>query len=83
MSDEHTYSNGEVSIIWRKELCIHSARCWKGLGSVFKPGTRPWIHPEGASTERIIDQVRQCPSGALTYRMNDHDGHGDAEERVS
>lgn len=26
---------------------------------------------EGASTEKIIEQVRKCPSGALSYHMNE------------
>jgi uncharacterized Fe-S cluster protein YjdI len=69
MSKEHTYSNGEVTIIWKSGSCIHSRKCWQGLGEVFRPGERPWIKPEGASTQRIIAQVRQCPSGALSYRM--------------
>ncbi|MBK6542737.1 MAG: (4Fe-4S)-binding protein [Flavobacteriales bacterium] len=69
MSDkEHAYSNGEVSIVWRPGLCIHSAKCWHGLPEVFKPGTRPWITPQGISTQRIIGQVAQCPSGALSIR---------------
>ncbi|HNR53800.1 MAG TPA: (4Fe-4S)-binding protein [Flavobacteriales bacterium] len=70
MSKEHSYTNGEVTIIWRSDLCIHSRKCWKGLAEVFKPGQRPWIQPEGASTERIVAQVKECPSGALTFRMN-------------
>ena len=70
MSKEHTYTNGEVTIVWKADLCIHSRKCWTGLGEVFKPGQRPWIDPTGASTQRIIDQVKNCPSGALSYRMN-------------
>ena len=31
---------------------------------------RPWIKPEGATTERIIEQVKKCPSGALSFYMN-------------
>lgn len=67
---EHTYGNGEVTIVWKKELCIHSTRCWKGLHAVFRPGERPWIRPEGAATKEIIAQVKQCPSGALSFRMD-------------
>jgi hypothetical protein len=26
---------------------------------------------QNASTERIIEQVKQCPSGALSFLMND------------
>lgn len=70
MSKEHSYSNGEVTIIWKPDLCTHSRNCWKGLGEVFKPGQRPWIQPDGANTEAIVAQVKQCPSGALSYRMN-------------
>ena len=35
------------------------------------PRERPWIKMDGASTERIIDQVKKCPSGALSYFMNE------------
>ncbi len=68
------YSNGEVTIVWQPGMCIHSRVCWHeitGLPGVFHPQTRPWITPEAASTERIIDQVKKCPSGALSYFMNE------------
>jgi uncharacterized Fe-S cluster protein YjdI len=68
MSKEHTYTNGDVTIVWKADLCIHSRKCWKGLPDVFKPGQRPWITPEGTSSEAIIAQVSQCPSGALSIR---------------
>ena len=66
MSKAHRYTNGEVTIVWEQDRCTHSARCWKGLGAVFQPGQRPWIKPEGASSAQIVEQVRQCPSGALS-----------------
>jgi hypothetical protein len=40
------------------------------LIEVFNPRERPWIKMDGATTQRIIEQVRQCPSGALSYYMN-------------
>ena len=69
-----TYTNGEVTIVWKPSACIHSANCWKKAGSlpeVFNPAEKPWIKPENASTKRIIDQIKKCPSGALSYYMND------------
>ncbi len=60
------YTGKEVTILWKPQLCIHSKKCWQGLPAVFKPGERPWILPDGAEGARIIDQVRQCPSGALS-----------------
>jgi uncharacterized Fe-S cluster protein YjdI len=70
----HKYTNGEVTIIWKPEMCIHSTLCWKGLKEVFNPAERPWIKPDGAITEKIIEQVRKCPSGALSYFLNNEEG---------
>lgn len=66
----HKYSNGEVTVVWKPETCIHSAICFRGLHDVFDPQKRPWVNINGASTERIVEQVRKCPSGALSYFMN-------------
>ena len=64
------YTNGEVTIVWKPNLCIHSKICWTELREVFDPFVKPWIKPEGAETERIIAQVKKCPSGALSYYVN-------------
>lgn len=71
------YTNGEVTIVWKPNECIHSTICFKGLGEVFDPRKRPWITPEGATTDKIIDQVKKCPSGALSYYLN-----RDADDKV-
>ncbi len=68
--ETHTYTNGEVTIIWKPNLCSHSANCVRGLPAVFNNRERPWINPEGATTEEIIAQVEKCPSGALSYVRN-------------
>jgi uncharacterized Fe-S cluster protein YjdI len=62
----HHYSNGEVTVIWKPDVCIHSAICFKGLAEVFDPRRKPWIDLSQADTKRIIDQVKKCPSGALS-----------------
>lgn len=64
------YSNNEVTVVWKPDLCIHSKKCWKELGSVFDPRVRPWIKMAGSDTDSIIAQVKICPSGALQYYMN-------------
>ena len=69
------YTNGEVTIVWKPNLCIHSKICWTELREVFDPFEKPWIKPDASPTERIIAQVKKCPSGALGYYMNrDSDG---------
>jgi uncharacterized Fe-S cluster protein YjdI len=62
----HQYSKDGVTVIWKPALCTHSAVCARGLGSVFNPAARPWIDMDAAPIERIAEQVRRCPSGALS-----------------
>jgi len=69
-SEVKEYTNGEVTIIWKPHVCRHSGRCFTGLPEVFDPDSRPWINVNGASTQQIIDQVKKCPSGALTTILN-------------
>jgi uncharacterized Fe-S cluster protein YjdI len=64
------YTNGEVTVVWKPNTCIHSAICFTGLPQVFNPSSRPWVNIEAADTDRIINQVKQCPSGALSFYMN-------------
>lgn len=71
MGKSKEYSNGEVTIVWKPDACIHSGICVRGLGEVFQPKERPWIKIDAASTEALVDQVKACPSGALSYYMND------------
>ena len=65
------YSNGEVTVVWEAEKCIHSAMCVKGLPNVFKPNDRPWIDIDAATSEDLVNTVKKCPSGALSFYMND------------
>jgi len=62
------YTNGEVTIVWEPEKCIHAALCATHLPNVFNPKEKPWIKADAASTQEIIDQVKQCPSGALSIK---------------
>lgn len=64
------YTNGEVTIVWKPTLCTHSRNCFTGLPAVFHPKELPWITPDKSNTTQIIEQVKKCPSGALTYFMN-------------
>jgi uncharacterized Fe-S cluster protein YjdI len=68
--ETHEYTNNDITVVWKPKVCIHSALCWKGLLDVFNPREKPWIKMNGASSERIIEQVRKCPSGALSYFYN-------------
>jgi uncharacterized Fe-S cluster protein YjdI len=64
------YQNNDITVTWEPSKCIHSANCFKGLPRVFNPNKKPWIVLENSSTETIINQVRQCPSGAISFKQN-------------
>lgn len=66
-----SYSNDEITVIWKPGICIHSEKCKKGLGNVFDPDHRPWIDVAAATTQEIINQVDKCPSGALSWKFKD------------
>jgi len=65
------YSNNEISVVWKPDFCQHSTRCWKQLPEVFDYKKKKWINPDGAASDKIIEQVNKCPSGALSWRKTD------------
>jgi len=62
------YSNGEITVVWQPDICIHSGICARGLGKVFRPKESPWIEIKAESSEAIAAQVGRCPSGALSLK---------------
>jgi uncharacterized Fe-S cluster protein YjdI len=64
------YSNGEVTVFWRADLCIHSANCLIELPGVFNTRKKPWINISGATSDEIMKVVDTCPSRALTHLKN-------------
>ena len=67
----HEYPQKDLTIIWQPEKCIHAGVCVKMLPKVYNPRARPWINPDAAEAEQLIQQINACPSGALSYRMNE------------
>lgn len=67
MEKTHEYSNGEITIVWTPSKCIHAAECVKRLPKVYKPGQRPWIDQNAASSDELREQINSCPSAALSF----------------
>jgi uncharacterized Fe-S cluster protein YjdI len=64
------YTNGEITVEWRAELCNHSGVCINELPKVFSVFQTPWVDIKGASTDEIIETVDACPTHALAWRYN-------------
>src|SRR6185503_7080697 len=65
-ANQHNYPGDDLTVVWKPELCKHSARCATQLPQVFDPKARPWVNMDGATSKEIRDQVARCPSGALS-----------------
>ena len=64
------YEGEQITIHDNRGICAHDGRCTDGLPSVFRLKEEPWIHPNSASSDEIIETVRKCPSGALSYSVD-------------
>lgn len=68
-ADNRDYSNGEITVEWRPDKCVHCQACVNGLPQVFNIHARPWVNMQAATTAEIKTQVEACPSGALSVRL--------------
>ena len=65
------YVGNDITIHDNRGVCSHDGACTRGLPGVFKTGVWPWIDPNGASAEEIMETIKKCPSGALTFTIGD------------
>lgn len=63
------YHGTGVIVQFDPQVCIHSAECLTRLPRVFNLRNRPWVKTDSASAELIMNTIRHCPSGALTYKQ--------------
>lgn len=68
------YESDEIVVTFDPNVCIHAGECVRGLPAVFDVRLKRWIRPENAPAERVADQVRRCPSGALQFRLKPEGG---------
>ena len=66
-----SYKGKKITIHDNRGICAHAGRCTDGLTSVFRLKEEPWIHPDAASADEIIATIQKCPSGALSYSVDD------------
>jgi CDGSH-type Zn-finger protein len=66
---ERTYVGHGITIHDNRTICSHAAVCVSKLSSVFSLDRRPWINPNGADVDSIINLINGCPSGALSYSI--------------
>ena len=73
MSDPKTrkFPGSQIDVEWDGRLCIHMAECGQANNELFVGGRDPWGQPDRVSLEEVIDVVKRCPTGALTFEAKE------------
>jgi thiamine pyrophosphate-dependent acetolactate synthase large subunit-like protein/CDGSH-type Zn-finger protein/nitrite reductase/ring-hydroxylating ferredoxin subunit len=66
-----TYDAGDGFVVRdNRGICSHAGFCTDGCPHVWRTGVEPWVDPSGAPRDEIIETIRKCPSGALSYELD-------------
>ena len=74
------YTGKKITIHDNRSICAHAGYCTDSLSSVFRMKQEPWIDPDAASIEEITAAVQKCPSGALSYTIDNVENHSQLNE---
>ena len=77
--ERRDYVGERITIHDNRGICAHAGFCTEKLDSVFRQHAEPWIDPDAATPEQVIETIRSCPSGALSYSVDgveQRDGEG-------
>jgi uncharacterized Fe-S cluster protein YjdI len=70
-SNKRDYSGRDVTVSYNASIRAHAKVCTTRLGTVFDVEARPWIQPNAARAGEVRKTVAACPSGALSYTVQD------------
>lgn len=66
-NETRDYQGKRVTIHDNRFFCSHAAHCTHYAPGAFAVARKPWIDPDGEEPERLIETIKKCPSGALSY----------------
>jgi CDGSH-type Zn-finger protein len=80
-----TYVGKGITIHDNRKTCSHAGVCTDNLATVFRMGIEPWIDPDGAKVDEIIEIIQRCPSGALSYSVaeDNYQGNPDLDGEIA
>lgn len=68
---KEAYRGKKITIHDNRSICAHAGVCTDNLSAVFRMKQEPWINPDAARIENIVSTIKNCPSGALSYSVDD------------
>jgi CDGSH-type Zn-finger protein len=64
------YVGSEITVHYNLLQCASAERCSERMAKVFRKGEKPWIQPDRARPDELMEVIASCPSGALRYTFN-------------
>jgi CDGSH-type Zn-finger protein len=64
------YVGKRITIHDNRGICAHAGACTAGLSQVWRSKKEPWIDADAADVQAVVDTIKQCPSGALSYTID-------------
>jgi uncharacterized Fe-S cluster protein YjdI/CDGSH-type Zn-finger protein/truncated hemoglobin YjbI len=68
-----TYPGVTITVFDNRGICQHSGFCTDRISRAFRVDQEPFVDPNGARMDEIIQAVRSCPSGALSFALDGHE----------
>ena len=64
-----SYVGEKITILDNRGTCCHAGACTSGAPDVWRLKQEPWIDPDGADADTIVEVIGRCPSGALSHAI--------------
>jgi CDGSH-type Zn-finger protein/truncated hemoglobin YjbI/ferredoxin len=77
---QDAYVGHQLTVLDNRGTCAHSGFCTDHLASVFHVGKDPFVTPSGGRMDEIIQAVRACPSGALSYAIDGREARDQVDQ---
>jgi CDGSH-type Zn-finger protein/ferredoxin len=69
-AETRAYAGREIAIDDNRSVCAHIGHCTERSPNVFRMNQEPWINPDGDPVAKTMATIKMCPSGALSYSLN-------------
>ena len=73
------YKGKQITIIFNRSICAGAGLCVRNFPKIYKNASENWIFPDEESIEEVKKSIKTCPSGALSYELQNDNSREDYE----
>ena len=77
-----TYVGKSITIFDNRAICAHAGFCTDGLKEVFLEDASPWIAPDGATVEKVIETIEKPEYAVISLPRGAGSGEESANVRL-